>query len=458
VIVGGGISGLVAGYRLVGAGLRVTVLEAAERVGGKLRTFDLAGGPAEAGAEAFLARDPRSGGPSAVSALVEEVGLGSAVTAPRTGAAAIALDGSLRPMPAGTLLGIPGDLAALRGVARPDAAADTDTGRPLLAPGEDTGVGALVRRRLGDEVADRLVDPLLGGVYAGRVDAISLRAAVPALATAAETERTLVTAVRAALTGRPPGAGPALVTLRGGVGGLVDALAGRLGDRVRTGVTVRELSRTATGWRLVAGSARAPEVVEADAVVLAVPARPAARLLSQVDGGVSRQVGALDYASVALVSLVLPEVALPDLAGVLVPATQGYALKAVTFVDRKWAHAARPGLTLVRASFGRYGEERVLQREDPELVALAGRELGALLGTDLPAPVEAVVHRWGGALPQYAPGHVERVSSARAALPPTLALAGAAVDGVGIAACVSSATGAARSVVDSLRALQGLGT
>jgi oxygen-dependent protoporphyrinogen oxidase len=177
-------------------------------------------------------------------------------------------------------------------------------------------------------------------------------------------------------------------------------------------------------------------------VVLAVPGHPAERLLASV----APIDLALDYASVALVTAVLPETALPEYSGFLVPAAARVHIKAVTFLDRKWPHLRRPGQTLARLSLGRFREENVLQRPDGELVETALRDLADIVGTPRRA-VESAVHRWGGALPQYAPGHPGRVSAARAALPPGLALAGAAYDGVGVPACVRSGRTAAEAVV-----------
>jgi oxygen-dependent protoporphyrinogen oxidase len=182
-------------------------------------------------------------------------------------------------------------------------------------------------------------------------------------------------------------------------------------------------------------------------VVLAVPATPANRLLAQV----STVDIPLAYASVALVTALLPEATLPELSGFLVPALAARNIKAVTFLDRKWPHLRRPGRTLVRISLGRFGEESVLQRPDGDLVKLAVGELSDLVGTPR-RPVDAAVHRWGGALPQYAPGHPARVAAARAALPEGLALAGAAFDGVGIPACVRSGRTAAEQVVGATAA------
>lgn len=456
-IVGGGITGLAAAVRLrdrAPAGTEITVYEQSGRLGGKLRTGELAGGPVEFGAESFLMRDP-AGGESAVVTLVRRLGLADAIVHPTVGQAALLVAGGLRPVPGGTLVGVPGDLDKVAAVAQPAAAADRDGGKPLLAPDADVSVGALVRDRLGDEVVDRLVDPMLGGVYAGRADDLSLVTTMPALARAARVEHTLVGAVRAAQAAAPraPGA-PVFGTLAGGLSTLVDAAARESGATIRRDAAVRELHRTPTGWRLTVGPTRDPEFVEADAVLLAVPARPAARLLAGPAAEAAATVGGLDYASVALVTMALPEPELPALSGFLVPATEGLLIKASTFFTTKWGHLRRPdGLALVRASVGRYGEEASLQLTDDDLVATVHRELSKVLGTPLPAPVAQHVQRWGGALPQYTPGHLGRVVEARAALRaahPTLALAGAGYDGVGIPVCVRSGETAAEEIITAL--------
>ncbi|GAA0722748.1 protoporphyrinogen oxidase [Dactylosporangium roseum] len=441
VVVGGGIAGLAAAHRLAGAGVDVVVVEQGERPGGKLRTGSLAGGPVERGAESFLVADP-AGGASAALRLADAVGLAGAVVHPTAARAAVSLDGGLRDLPSGTLMGIP-----LRGE---EGVPDVPSAAPLLPPGGDVTVGELVRPRRGDAVVDHYVEPLLGGVYAGRADALSLRMALPALAAAAERSHTLTEALQAAVAARSgtPG-GPVFGTIEGGMSRLVEAVAATLPD-VRLGLPVRALRRHGAGWRLTVGSNRDASTLDADGVVLAVPAAPAARLLSTVDGiaGVP-----LDYASVALVALALPATKLPDLSGFLVPATEGHAVKAVTFFDRKWAHLRRPGVTVLRASVGRHGDEEVLRRTDANLVELVRHELAVLLGIDaLPDHVDSGVYRWGGALPQYRPHHRERVEDLRAALRthPAIVVAGAAYDGVGIPACVKSGWAAAGSVLEGL--------
>ncbi len=446
-VVGGGVAGLAAAWRLrdrLGDAARITVWDSGERAGGKLRTGVVGGLAVEWGADAFVMRDPAHGGDSAAVALVRRLGL--ELVHPEPAPPALLVDGALRPVPAGTLFGIPGDPAAVADTAPVDSGRDRDSGEPLLAADADVAVGALVRERLGDAVVDRLVDPMLGGVYAGRADDLSLAATMPSLATACRSESTLTGAVRAALAASPRRAGgPVFGAVRGGMDRLVEALADASGAEVRLGRPVRELARAGAGWRLVVGSTRDPETVEADAVVLALPSRPAARLLQAAGEPAAAPVGVLDYASVALVTLALPaSVTLPERSGFLVPAGEGLTIKAATFFPRKWAHLrADDGPSLVRASVGRYGEEEVLRLSDEALVRQAHEDLSVALGGSLPAPVDAHVQRWGGALPQYPPGHPGRVAQARAALPATLRVAGAGYDGVGIPACIRSGQTAA---------------
>ena len=457
-VIGGGIAGLAAAHALRDSA-EVTVLEGGPALGGKLRTSDVAGLAVDEGAEAFLARAPHA------TALAREVGLGDALVAPAETSASVLSRGRLRPLPPGTLLGIPTDLSALassdvlgaRGLAR----VPLDLALPGRPVDDDVAVGALVARRLGREVVDRLVDPLLGGVYAGRADALSLDATVPALAAPARRSRSLLLAARAARAAAPPVSGPVFSSLPGGLGRLVDAVAAalaRAGVAVRTGTTVRELARTPGGWRLTTGSAARPEALDVDGVVVATPATAAARLLALVAPGASVALAGIETASVAVVTLALPAGAVPARlrgSGYLVPSVEGRVVKAVTFSSRKWAHlaAADPGVVVVRASVGRHGEEADLQRDDADLVSVAAREVGETVGLD-GRPVDARVTRWGGALPQYAVGHLARVAriTESVAEQPGLAVAGASYDGVGVPACIRSGQVAAARVVARLTA------
>ncbi|HEY1486326.1 MAG TPA: protoporphyrinogen oxidase [Micromonosporaceae bacterium] len=458
VVVGGGIAGLTAALDLhdrLGSSTEIVVVEGARYAGGKLRTGTIGGRQVETGAETFLARaaDDPSGAPSEAVLLAHRLGLAEALRHPATTAAGILVEGELRAMPAGTLMGVPANASTLDGpwgsADRPDA----DLGRPVLDRGQDRSVGALVRERVGDAVVDRLVDPLLGGVYAGRADDLSIATTMPGLAAACRQENTLAGAVRAALSRRSTTPGPPFATIDGGLSRFVDTIVAALpAGSVRLGLPVRELAERGDGWRLTIGSTRDPEELNADAVVLAAPSRPAARLLAAVSPEAATAVGALDYASIGLVTFVLPAGALDGTAldgrsGALVPAVEGHLIKAVTVFSTKWAEQP-DGAVLLRCSIGRYGDESALQHSDDELVALVAADLAMIVGRSLPVPIASSVTRWGGALPQYAPGHLDRVATARAAVPPTVALAGAAYDGVGIPLCITSGRAAAARIID----------
>ncbi|GAA2670334.1 protoporphyrinogen oxidase [Actinoplanes palleronii] len=457
-VIGGGIAGLAAAVRLrdlTPADTEIIVYEQSGALGGKLRTGELAGLRVERGAESFLNGAP-DGGASAAVLFAHRVGLGDALVHPAAQPAALAIGGALARIPAGTLVGVPGDLSTLDGVALPDESADLDTGHPLLAPGQDIAVGELVRSRYGAEVVERLVDPMLGGVYAGRADRLSLRATMPQLARTAETEHTLRGAVRAAqaLSKRAPGQ-PVFAAVDGGMGRLIGAAATAARARISLGLPVREIIRAGNRWHLVLGPAPEPQTDDVDAVILAVPARPAARLLADAAPESAQAIGDLEYASVALAGMALPPgTPLPELSGFLVPPGEGTLVKAATFFTRKWPHLTGPGgPVIVRASLGRAGEEERLQHSDQALLAIAHRELGELVGGQLPPAAASWIQRWGGGLPQYAPGHPDRVAAARAALPSGLALAGAALDGVGIPVCVASGERAADDVSKYLEEL-----
>ncbi len=457
VVVGGGISGLVAAWRLAHRPdrPRVVVLEQSGRVGGKLHAGALGDVEVDLGAESVLARRPEA------VALLTELGLADDVVHPVTAVANVVRDGVLHPLPAGTVMGVPGRPEALAGLLTPAEVERVAAERVLPPEPADVAVGEFVTARVGRAVVDRLVEPLLGGVYAGHADRLSLRVTVPQLWDVARSGESLLAGVRR-ITGEAGAGGgtprPVFAGLRGGLGRLPQHLAGRLaalGVELRTGVTVRGLERVAGGWRLVTGPVPAPEVVEADAVVLAVPAAPAARLLRAEVPAAARELAAVETASVALVVALLPRAATAGLAGsgLLVPPVEGRAVKAATFASAKWGWVDEldPGLAVVRASLGRAGEEAVLQREDDDLARLALDDLGAIVGREL-RPVAVRGMRWGGALPQPAVGHLDAMERALAAVAtvPGLGLAGAAVGGVGIPACIATAERAAAAAAAGL--------
>jgi oxygen-dependent protoporphyrinogen oxidase len=467
VIVGGGIAGLAAAYFLRDEPAEVTVLEGAPQLGGKLTASEVAGVPVDAGAEALLRRRPEG------TDLIKAVGLGDQLVLPGTTASAIWSRDALHPLPPRQFMGVPADLDGLAGsgVLSADglARARADLELPATPRDGDVPVAAYVGARFGPELVDRLVDPLLGGVYAGRSDELSFEATLGPLAAAAGKYPSLAEAAASLIPAPPParpGADPpprpaVFTTLTGGLGGLPAAVAAASGATIRTRATVRELSRTPDGWRLVLGSAADPEEVHADAVVLALPARPASRLLSGVPGAsaAAAALGAIEYASMAIVTLAYPRSRFPATqgqarSGYLVPAVEGRAVKAVTFSTVKWPHLAGTSgsggpIDIIRCSIGRIGEESVLQRDDADLVALAAADLARETGAE-GSPVDTRVTRWGGALPQYTVGHLDRVATIHEAVAaqPGLAVCGAAYAGVGIPAVVATAQAAAERMSD----------
>ncbi|MEG8278865.1 protoporphyrinogen oxidase [Streptomyces sp. AHA2] len=459
VVVGAGIAGLAAAHRLLQRGARVTVLEASGRVGGKLLPGEVAGARVDLGAESMLARRPEA------VQLAREVGLADHLQPPATATASLWTRGALRPMPKGHVMGVPGTAAALSGVLSPEGLAriERDAELPRTEVGDDVAVGAYVAARLGREVVDRLVEPLLGGVYAGDAYRISLRSAVPQLFQAARTHTSLTEGVRE-IQQRAAAArqtGPVFTGLRGGVGTLPLAVADSVrsrGGEILTGTPVTRLRRTPEGgWQVASGE----RTWRADAVIVAVPAPAAARLLREESPAAAAELDAVEYASMALVTLAYrrDEAALPEGSGFLVPPVDGHTIKASTFASHKWGWIAEenPGLLLVRTSVGRHGETEILQRDDADLVDVSRRDLEEATGLDA-TPVATRVTRWDDGLPQYPVGHHARVARVRehvAALP-GLAVCGAPYDGVGIPACIASARAAVDRIHGDPRGVQQL--
>ena len=451
-VVGAGIAGLSAALRLAQSGHRVVLLEQSDRVGGKLRSAMVAGRRVDVGAESVLARRPE-----AVD-LID--GLGLDKVHPARVSAQVWSRGALHPLPPRSLMGVPSDLGTLGDLLTGAEVARVRAERPVDV-GDDTSVGDLVEGALGAAVVDRLVEPLLGGVYAGQARRLSARACVPALYDAGRRGDSLVRTAARLMPAPDPDATPAPVfaSVRGGVGVLADALGERLRDLgvdLRTGTTVRALAPTGRGWRLSLGDHRAGQTLDADAVVLATPARATSKLLRDNDSHAADLLGRIEYASMAVVTYAFDRRTTPALtgSGFLVPPVDGRAIKAATFTSTKWPWIAQdaPDLVFARVSLGRHGEETALQRTDTELVDAGLADLSAALGRPLTAPVDAHVQRWGGGLPQYAVGHLELVAAVRDSLraSPTLAVAGAAYDGVGIPACIASGQTAADDLADHL--------
>nr|WP_308209994.1 protoporphyrinogen oxidase [Actinomadura madurae] len=290
------------------------------------------------GAESMLARRPEG------LDLVRDLGRSGDLVNPGTTSSAIVSRGSLRPIPAGQVMGVPSDLKALAAsqVLSPAGLARVplDLVLPETPRGADVSVADYIGARLGREVVDRLVEPLLGGVYAGRTELLSFDSTLPAVAAAARSHRSLVHAVQGIRDAAPKDSGPVFATLPGGLGTLPHLVAGDVevaGGTVRTGAMVRELRRREHGWRLTVGPTRAPEHLDADAVVIAVPAAPAARLLEHDVPAAARELAGIEYASMAIVTLAYRATAFPRL-----PKGSGYLVPGVESDPESGGRGSRP--------------------------------------------------------------------------------------------------------------------
>jgi len=444
-VVGGGISGLVAAYRLrvaAGPDATITVFDPADRLGGVLRTERIGGQPLDVGAEAFVARRPE------VPTLLAELGLAARQIGTTGARPLIYSQRRLHPFPTDTLQGIPAQPQALAGLVDDATMAwmlDERTRPFSWRSGADPSVAELVGDRFGEQVVTRSVDPLLAGVYAGSGATIGLRSAAPTLAAALDRgARNLTDAVREAVASVGPPPQSVFGAVEGGYAVLVDELVRRAGIRW-TQVTIEQVNRAQPGWELVDDEGQR---WHADAAVLAVPAP---RLPTLIDGVAPRTASAarrIAVASTALVALALPGgTPLPEQSGVLVATGERLRAKAITLSSRKWGR--RGNVELVRLSYGRFGDSTETNAApsagDEDLLSWASQDLATVFGVTV-EPVDCHVHRWIDAMPQYGPGHLDLVADLRAGLPPTLAVAGGYLDGIGVPACVAAATTAASLV------------
>jgi oxygen-dependent protoporphyrinogen oxidase len=469
VVIGAGIAGLAAAWELTGGAdgpgdeaPRVEVVEASDEVGGTLATTSFAGRTIDLGADGFLARRPEA------TARADELGLHEQLEAVASSGASIWLHGALYELPTGLVLGVPTSSAMVRSVRGLSWRARAHARRDELLPkrlsvGEDVTIGEILRAKLGDELTYQLIEPMIGGIQAGRVDELSATSVFPALVDAARKGGSLMKALASIGPATPgpssptPVTGPLFYSLLDGVGSLPTELTRQLRARgvvVRTGAAVTALRRSPSGaypWEVDTANT----TTAANAIVVATPAPVTAELTGRFDPALAA-LGFVHYASAAMVTFSVPrsQVNLPPSGtGVLVPLGTTWAgegtmmVTAITLLDRKWPHLAREGDALVRAHVGRSDDERWTAFSDDELVKRVADELAVLLGR-FDGPSESLVQRWPGGLAQYVVGHERVVDAAKiAASTMQLALAGSAYDGVGLPASIGSGRQAGRTIL-----------
>lgn len=451
-IIGAGLAGLTAAYELREADARVDVYEATDRIGGKLYTVAFEAGPTDMGAEAFLARRA-----DAVE-FFRELGLGESLVEPSGLGSLVYVDGRTEPLPRAGIMGIPSSSGPVAHLVSEETAAkiDAEGGEPGFEweRGADANVGKLVRERYGDEVVDTIVTSLLGGVYSCAADDLGVRATIPQLAEEFDrlAERGpvhLSEAVRNLESARkelPTGQGAVFNAFRDGYQELYEELAERSGADIYVDAFISGIERAGDGtagkFRLKGG-----EDVEYDAVLLAVPAPTAALLLKQVAPEAAAALAPVKLANSAVVGMrFATDEGLPQHSGVLVAAGEAdVRAKAFTFSSRKWPHLAQRGGALVRASFGRFGDDVALRASEDDLVDWALDDLKTITGFDgREAGLEEIyVQRWFGGIPRYDEHHLDTVARVVDTLPAGVAVTGAWVGGVGVPAVIAHARAAA---------------
>ncbi|MFN8661361.1 MAG: protoporphyrinogen oxidase [Thermomicrobiales bacterium] len=468
VVVGGGISGLAAARKLLQqeSPPRVTVIESETHFGGKIRTEHVDDFVIEGGPDSFLSGKPRGVG------LAHELGLGDDLigVTPQRHRAFILYHDAFHPIPEGLTGLVPTRLGP---VARSGLLSPRGKARLALdyvLPRQDSpdeALGAFVRRRLGDEAWERLVEPLMAGIYAADGDQLSLAATFPQLQAAEREHGGLIKGVVAARQNAPASSGPArppFLTPAGGLGAMVEELVSHL---QRTGAVLRPGTRALAVSQIVPGGVydillEGDIPLRADAVVLATPAHISSGLISGLDPALSRDLAAIPHASTAIVTLAYrtEQIARPLTGhGYVVPRVVGGPVLACTWSSRKWAGRAPEGWELLRVFLGRSGNgEALLEFDDETLLAIAQAEVAGRLGAS-GVPALGRVQRWPLGMPQYILGHPERIARVEAAVAhhPGLELAGNALRGVGVPDVIRSGEDAAGRVLQTLAAREPAG-
>jgi len=470
-IIGGGIAGLAAAFELETAGAEYTLFEASPRLGGSLATEIVDGAVLERGPDSFLSEKP------AAAALCRELGLGADLIGSNDVARKtyIVVRNRLVALPDGLMFLVPTKLIPTAMTRLFSPMTKVRMALELLHPPRPTGVedeavATLVERHFGREAVERLADPLLSGIYGGDAAQLSARTVLPRLVEMESEYGSLTRGMLAAHrkmrarakaaangNGHAPAAAPRPIftTLRGGMQQLVDAIAARLDPAaVKTSTPVSGLEKVAGGWMVQA----AGEASFYDAVIVASPAWAAGVLLSPTDAALGEELSAIPYSSSITVNLVYDEAnlgRLPDGFGFLVPATEGRAMLACTFVHRKFLGRTPPGKAVLRAFLGGMKNEALLAESDTALVETVREELCEILGDNVVGarvmPEITQVSRWRRAMAQYAVGHQERRQriADRVAQLDGLRLAGNAYDGIGISDCIRLGRQAALELVET---------
>ncbi len=469
VIAGGGISGLTAAYRLrrlaraAGIDLRITLVEADTRLGGKILTEQVDDLIIEAGPDSFLSQKLPA------IQLCQELGLSDRLIGTREGGGGtyILREGRLEPLPEGITMLVPTKLRPLISSRLLSTRAKLRMGLDVLIPprtssddeSDDESVAAFVTRRLGREAFERMAQPLLSGIDAGDANQLSLEATFPRLRQIEREHGSLVRGMLAQRRQRQTTSGGGqrytpFVSLRAGIGELVDALAAQLEDvDIRLGTAVSGIEQQPSGGYRVRLSD--DETLKADVLLLATPADVSAGLLAPVRPDLAALLRSIPYVSSATITLAYRQADVGKLGegrGFVIPRVENRELTAVTWASNKFPYRAPDGLMLLRAFVGRAGRESAVDLPDDLILRIVREELREILGLTA-QPVMSRIYRWHQALPQYVLGHLDRLAEIDRELAdlPGLFLLGAAYRGVGIPDCIQSGNQAAEHALALLK-------
>ena len=449
-IVGAGVTGLAAAYRLKSKNrnFEISVFETKEKSGGKIATSSFSGLQIDEGADAFLVRSPWA------IDLFNEIGLSDELISPAARNASVWCDGKLIPLPSPNILGIPLEVNTF----------DSQFLNPLdlkkieqggkstsdLTLKTDFSIGEVVRSCVGNSVFEKLVDPLLGGINAGNADEMSCATMAPQLLEAALNEEGLVSSLSKAQK-KIDLSIPIFNTHKMGVGHIIKKLAEKVEDSIQLCEEVISIKKNKNCW-LVQTNKRTEKV---DAVILATPAPVAAKLLNPICPDVSKYLFQIEHASVSMVTFAFAKNDLKlskDQSGFLVPRSENLLMTACSFSGNKWPHLDDGTQSILRVSTGRIDDERHNHLSDQNLVKALKRDLEITIGVT-EEQIDARVTRWPKAMAQFAVGHLEKIENTTSQLreeTPGISIAGSYHYGVGIPACIRSGSAAALSVCEKL--------
>lgn len=460
VIVGGGITGLTAAYYLQkemresGESFHITLLEGSDRLGGKIHTDTTNGFVIERGPDSFLARK------KSAANLAKEVGLEDQLVPNSTGKAFILNNDQLYPIPGGSVMGIPTEIAPFVSTRLFSMKGKLRAALDLVLPrrdsqDQDQSLGLFFRRRLGNEVVENLIEPLLSGIYAGNIDRLSLMSTFPQFYEVEKKHRSLILGMKKTTPASRRSTGkkkPAFLTIKSGLQSFVKAIEDQLTDvEIRKSVKIDSVTKDDNSYKLTTMSG---EQIEADAVIITTPHQQVTRMLRDYEEVAPLQ--DMPSTTVATVAMAFPEEAVKkslDGTGFVVSRNADYTITACTWTHRKWQHAAPKGKVLLRCYVGRAGQEEIVHKSDEEIVQTVLNDLNQIMEIE-GHPEFYRITRWHQAMPQYEVGHRNRFEEVQSGLQtklPGVFLAGASYGGVGLPDCIDQGIEAVNLVSSYLK-------